>query len=884
MAGHGVLKGPIISGILTMNKVENVDEQAVIMVVDDDENMRGMLRDALTRLGYTVVEAENGLKALSLFEAAIFDLVLLDVMMPDINGFDVCTAMRGLPGRENVPIVMLTGINEVSAISRAYEVGATDFLTKGTSWLILNERIRYVLRASRAVERLRTSETRLAKAQQIADLGSWEWDIDHRSFYCSWHTLEICGLDVMPDSMSYEDLLHCVHPDDREQVDRTIQQAIQRRASCQLDHRIIRPDGSERIVLHHLDFSEEQDGPVRRIAGTIQDITRRKQTEQLEEDRNQALEMIIRSEPLKELLMHIVQMLERQRPEGVASVSLAKDNQLFLGAGPRLPEEFAQAMEGVAIEPMNGSAAAAAYYRDAAVAANIEESPHWETHRALAGEHQLRSAVALPILSGAGGVLGTVELYYRNPLASSAADLELLAMAGKLVAIAMEQGALNERLIHESHHDTLTELPNRLLLADRLEHSLAWGGRYDKKVALVCINLDRFKHINDSLGHHVGDQLLRQVAERLRACTRLSDTLARTGGDEFTLVLDGIDDPHRVSSMAARVLASLNPAFLIDQRELYVSASIGISVSPDDGVEAPTLLRNADTAMHFAKSQGGNRYQYFDADMNAAVSERLELENDLRKALERGEFELVYQPQYELGSKRLVGAEALLRWTHPDKGRIPPNKFIPIAEETGLIVPIGTWVLREACAKNASWQSAGYAPFNVAVNVSGVQLLHVDFVDTVAEVLQDTGLSAKWLQLDVTERVIIQDFDTVTKRLAELRTLGVSIAIDDFGTGYSTMAYVQWLPVDCLKIDSSFVQDVSASDEGSTRSKNLIKAFVGLAESFGLQILAEGVESQEQFDFLREVGCEGGQGYLLDTPMSASELTSLCEDFMKSIK
>jgi diguanylate cyclase (GGDEF)-like protein/PAS domain S-box-containing protein len=867
-----------------MNNIVRADEPAVILVVDDEEGVRDMLRDALTHLGYTVVVAENGSQALSLFATASPDVVLLDVMMPEMSGFDVCLALRQLRGGEHVPIVMLTGVDEMSAISRAYEVGATDFLTKAGSWQILSARVRYVLRASRAAERLRTSEARLAKAQQIAKMGNWEWGIDRNGFYCSVETLRICGLDGQSQSMRYEDLWERVHPEDRERFDQAMQRVIQQRTSGQVEHRIVHPDGTERLVSHQLDVIEDQDGRACLIAGTIQDVTERKQAELLEVDRNQVLEMVIRSEPLKDILLHFVHILERQRPDGLGSVSLLKGDRLFLEAAPRLPEAFAKAMNGVTIDPKNGSCAAAAYHSKAAVAANIDESPYWESHRSVASECQIRSAIAVPIISGSGGILGTVALYYRQALTSDCADLELLAMVGKLAAIAIEQRGLSERLAHQAHHDVLTGLPNRLLLADRLEHSLAWGDRYAKKVAVVCVNLDRFKHINDSLGHYAGDQVLQEVAERLRKCTRLSDTLARTGGDEFMVVLNGIDDPHHVSNMASRLIDGLKPAFLIDQRELYVDASIGISLSPDDGQNAATLMKNADMAMHFAKDQGGNRYQYFNADMNAVANERLELENELRKALERGEFELNYQPQYELGTKRLVGAEALLRWSHPEKGRVPPDKFIPIAEETGLILPIGAWVLREACTKNAAWQSAGYVPFNIAVNVSGVQLLHVDFVDTVATVLQETGLSAKWLQLDVPESVLMRDFEIVTKRLSELRSLGISIAIDDFGTGYSTMAYVQWLPVDCLKIDSSFVHEVGASEEGSNRSRNLIKAFVGLAESFGLQLLAEGVESQEQFDFLREIGCEGGQGYLLDIPMSASDLESLCEDFMKSIR
>jgi len=867
-----------------MDKDSGINEQAVVLVIDDDDGMRGLLRDALTLFGFTVVDVENGKRALTLFETASPDAVLLDVVMPDMNGFDVCLALRRLPGGEHVPIVMLTGMDDISAISRAYEVGATDFLTKGTSLQTLCERIRYVLRSSRAATDLRNSEARLAKAQQIAQLGSWEWDIDRDEFFCSPLVRGICGLEEHRDGFGFQDLLRCIHPDDRERVSLLVDGMIQQPNSCEMDHRIVLPDGAERVVLHHLDVIDQEKDRTRRIAGTIQDITGRKQTELLEVDRNQALEMVLRSEPLESILSHLVSMLQRQRPNGYSVITLVKGNQLHVAANHGLPASFLRGIDGVHIDPNNGSCAAAVFFRTAVTAADIETSPQWENYRGLALAHRIRSAVSVPIQSGKATILGTVAVYYPQPAIPAQADLDLLEMMSRLVAVAVEQRLLSDRLVHQAHHDALTGLPNRILLADRLEHSLAWGDRFEQRIGVLYVDLDRFKHINDSLGHHIGDQLLQQVAGRLRECTRMSDTLARMGGDVFVLVLNGLEDDRYATKMAARFLEELRSPFFVDQRELFVSASIGISIYPDDGQDAVVLMQNADTAMHFAKSQGGSRYQYFNMEMNTAVSERLELELELRRALERGEFELHYQPQYILGSKRLVGAEALIRWNHPEKGRIVPAKFIPIAEETGLIISIGSWVLREACVRNAAWQAAGYAPFKVAVNVSGVQLRHADFVDEVARVLTETGLGPKWLQLEVTETVVMSDFNVITKRLAELRSLGIHIAIDDFGTGYSTMAYLQWLPVDCLKIDGSFVHDAGASEPNSHRSRGLIKAFVGLAESFGLDLLAEGVESQEQYDFLCEVGCETGQGYLLDVPMSATELEALCEDFMKSLR
>ncbi len=463
-----------------------------------------------------------------------------------------------------------------------------------------------------------------------------------------------------------------------------------------------------------------------------------------------------------------------------------------------------------------------------------------------------------------------------EPHAHKRSDHRLLEMTAKLAAHSLEQRSLTERLAQIAHHDTLTGLPNRLLASDRLDGALARCNRHSEKTALVYIDLDRFKHVNDSLGHQTGDLLLRQVADRLKGYTRKSDTLARMGGDEFLVILNRIVDISDVSKAAQRILNALVTPFSIEGRLLHIGASIGISVFPDQGLDATELQRNADIAMYSAKNEGGNRYRYYTEEMNALVIERLEIENDLRKALERNEFELFFQPQFQLSSRDVYGVEALLRWNHPELGRIPPARFIPIAEETGLIIPLGSWVLRTACEQNRTWQDAGYSPFRIAVNVSALQVVHPGFVDEVAAVLQETGLDPRWLELEITESVLMRDMSVVARLLQEIRRLGVSVAIDDFGNGYSSMSYLQRLPVDCLKVDQSFIREIEQLSELSTRSRTLLRTFVSLAASLGVRLLAEGVESDEQFKFLNEIGCEMGQGFLLGVPMPANEIEMLC--------
>lgn len=866
-----------------MNDLSPDMEKASVLVVDDELTMRFLLREALQQGGFSVEEAANGQEALARFKSSKPMIVLLDVMMPVMDGFEACAAIRKMPAGEHVPILMVTGMDDIESINRAYEAGATDFVTKPINWIILSERVRYMLRASQAVEQLRRSEASLAEAQRIARLGSWKLDARRNEFHCSNETGRICCLPEGELVLRYEDFLSRVHPDDRDAVCKFFNSALYHGKSANFDHRILLPDGRERIVFQNVAVVSNEGGTAVEVTGTIQDITERKQAELLEAARNRVLEMVIGSHSLKDILAQLVEMVESQRNDALCSVSLLRGKQLFIGSARGFCEDFVKNMDGLEIGPRTGCCGSAAYFGQPAVAADIEKSPLWEKYQHLAVAHGLRSCLSVPILSGKGQTFGTVALYYHRPHRPADSDFRLLEMASKLAAIALEQRQLAERLAHQAHHDALTGLPNRVLIADRLEHALNRTMRYGGKIGLLYIDLDRFKHINDSLGHHIGDQLLKEVAERLESCTRKSDTLARMGGDEFMVVLADIRERGDAARTAQRILDTMEKPFILQGRELHIGASIGISISPDDGRDATTLQRNADIAMYHAKNHGGNRYRYFTEDMNAVVIERLEIENELRKAVERNEFELHYQPQYELPERKMIGVEALIRWNHPEIGRLPPERFIHIAEETGLIVPIGNWVLREACRTNADWQRQGFDPFRVAVNVSVVQFMESDFVQQVSLILEETGLEPRWLELELTESIFMKDHKRVGMQLAELRNLGVTIAIDDFGNGYSSMSYLQRLPVDCLKIDQSFIQDLENRKSDSERSKTLIKAFVNLASNLGVKLLAEGVETQEQSQVLNEMGCRLGQGFLYNFPMTADEIESICKKENRSL-
>ncbi|MDY7579788.1 EAL domain-containing protein [Herbaspirillum sp. RTI4] len=425
---------------------------------------------------------------------------------------------------------------------------------------------------------------------------------------------------------------------------------------------------------------------------------------------------------------------------------------------------------------------------------------------------------------------------------------------------------------HQATHDVLTGLPNRAMLNSHLQQSMQSAQESDSIVAVVFVDLDQFKLINDSLGHQVGDELLRTVAQRLSSCVRETDMVARQGGDEFVLVLPGQQDQASVTEVMQRILDVVARPWMIREKEFHVTCSIGVSLYPVDGRDVESLLKNADSAMYRAKEDGRNNFQYFSQSMDVQGDDRLQMLVSLRRALELQEFELYYQPKISLADGSLIGAEALIRWHDPVQGMIAPGKFIPLAEEAGLIVPIGEWVLRTACAQNKAWQDAGLSPVSMAVNLSPHQLNH-DLATVVAQVLSETGLDAGWLELELTENVVMKDAEKTIASLNTLKALGLQISVDDFGTGYSSLSYLRRFPVDTLKIDQSFVREIS----NDLDSAAIVKAIISLAHTLNLKVIAEGVETTGQEQFLRENGCDAVQGYLFGKPMPAEEFLRLLQ-------
>ena len=461
------------------------------------------------------------------------------------------------------------------------------------------------------------------------------------------------------------------------------------------------------------------------------------------------------------------------------------------------------------------------------------------------------------------------------PIESSGAPIR--DRAGRIVGMVIvfhdvsAARAMSALMTHSAQHDVVTGLPNRVLLNDRITQAIALARRNENPLAVIFLDLDRFKNINDSLGHATGDNLLQSVSRRLLASVRKSDTVSRQGGDEFVILLSETTNPEDAATSAKKILLSLSGPHSIGGQDLFIDGSIGISVYPGDGEDAETLIKNADTAMYHAKECGRNNFQFFEAEMNSKAVERQSLESGLRLALERGEFLLHYQPKVKLRTGAITGVEALIRWLRPDRGLVPPSQFIPIAEDSGLILPIGRWVLREACRQAREWQDAGLLFKRISVNVSAAEFRHKDFVEGVRTILAETGFEASRLDLELTEGVLMNDAESTASVLKALKAMGLHLAVDDFGTGYSSLSYLQQFPIDVLKIDQSFVQRISSDPNDTT----IVRAIIDMGRNLKHRVIAEGIETQEQLAFLQARHCSEGQGYLFSRPLAATQMASL---------
>ncbi|MEO6065267.1 MAG: EAL domain-containing protein [Lysobacterales bacterium] len=722
---------------------------------------------------------------------------------------------------------------------------------------------------------LRLSEARLEEAQRLAHFGSWNFDLVTNTLTWSDELCRLYGVDPASHQPSLEDFLGRVHSGDRRFVSDLVSRVVSTREPFSHETRIVRPDGEVRILFDQGEVLVDAQGSVTGLAGACLDITIRKRAELLEHDRSRILEQVAQNEPLNGVLLHVVETLEHQRPEMRACLLLTKHGKSTGGVCASLPANVFSGLEGPVVAEGRGPFAAARSGLPTLVA-DITTDDRWTHLQHFCATHEIRCCWSVPILSATGGVLGTLNLMGASPRAATEADRQLLESVCRLAAVAIDHFELTDQLSHQAQHDALTGLPNRLLFQDRLSQALALGRRHKQHVAVIYMDLDRFKHINDTLGHSSGDELLRQTAVRLEGCLRRSDTLARLGGDEFTVVLSDLDNPRDAMHAANKIIEVMRKPFVVEGRELFVTISLGISIFPDDGNDSEVLMGNADAAMYRAKDRGRDNCQWFAAEMHHEARERMEIEGQLRHAIKLDQLSLAYQPQYGPRGESLA-FEALMRWQHPTLGEVTPSRFIPIAEDSGLIVPIGEWALRRACAQGAAWRSAGHTTLRMAVNVSAAQFNRRDWVDTVRRSLQDTGLAPEALELEITESLLLQSVRETSANLFELRSMGVGVAIDDFGTGYSSLSYLHQLPISTLKIDQSFVHQIGATTVAGQEDAPIIRTIIALARNLGIAVVAEGVETEAQRELLLRLGCESMQGYLLHRPLNADRACALLD-------
>ncbi len=690
----------------------------LILVADDDPAIRLLAHEALEQAGFTVQSAKDGKETVARFQQEQPEVILLDVLMPDLNGFEVCQKIRNLPEGKFTPILFMTGLDDIQSIARAYEVGGTDFVTKPWNGLILAHRVRNIYRASQLFKDLQKGQANLAQAQRIARMGSWHMEVGSNFFYCSEEVFRIIGLNPSEFGGTYDAMLSLIHPDDKEHFEESIVKSVAISCPLKIEHRIIRPDGTERFVLSQGEVVTNKEGKVETVIGTTQDITERKFVE---------------------------------------------------------------------------------------------------------------------------------------------TQIHLLA-----------------------YYDRLTQLPNRRLFHDRLAQVLATAERYQEHGAILHVDLDGFHRINESFGHKFGDIILQQAAARLEHCIRKSDTLAReqeegmgtdlsrSGGDEFLITLIRTPNDQMVQHVVQRIISTMAKPFIVDKHHIAMTVSIGASIFPEDTTDRDALIQNAALALTHAKEAGGNCAQFFTNNMNQALIERMGLETHLRQAIDLQQLLLVYQPQCDLNTGEVIGAEALLRWQHPEKGLLTPGSFLGLAEETGLIISIGEWVYQQAFRQWKEWKNTGITLPRISINLSGLQFRQPNLIAAMTDALHATGADPQALEWELTEGIVMKYAKETIDTLIKLKEIGFSLALDDFGTGYSSLSYLQRFPIDTIKIDQSFTVNVATDPEDAA----IITAIIGIAKALHLNILAEGVETQEQVSFLQQAGCQYAQGFYYSKPLSTEDFVS----------
>ena len=815
-----------------------------VLLIEDDPADARLIQDALADLPDSTFHVEWVCclaDAIERLQSAPVDVILLDLTLPDSQG--ILAFDQVFAARPEALILVLSTESDEELAREAVARGAQDYLAKvhiNAHWL--PRALNYVIERKAIRESLRLSESRFRAMSDAAPLGIFVSDADGACEYTNAAYHKISGLSF--DESLGMNWSMAIHPEDRERVLAEWRIAARSQEAFQTEFRFLQ--GDDRVVWTRINSATIRDGKTSLgLIQTVEDISERKTAELellaaedalfAEKERAQVTLDSIGDAVLTTDLQGKVSYLNRQA-EKMTGWSREE------AVGHPLTEVFS-IVDGTTRQVVANPAKVAITQNQTVGLAN---------NCILIRRDGLELAIndsAAPIHDRDGQVIGAVLVFE---------DVS-------------ESRAMTLKMSHLARHDFLTGLPNRMLLTERLSQAIGLAQRHHRQVALLFIDLDCFKNINDSLGHTIGDQLLQSVGERLLATVRATDTVCRQGGDEFVILLPEIEQPQDAAHIAQKLLDAFAVPHLIGGQELHITLSIGISVYPDDGVDLDAVLQNADTAMYHAKTNGRNNFQFFRADMNTRAVRRLLIENNMRRALKQGEFVLNYQPQINLASGAITGAEALIRWRDPDLGAIPPGQFVPVAEECGLIVTIGHWVLREACQQVKVWLDSGLRVPSIAVNISAVEFRHKNFLEGLAQILDETGLTPDYLELELTESLLMHDVESSATVLESLKAMGIKLAIDDFGTGYSSLSYLKRFPITTLKIDQSFVRDITTDINDAT----IVSAVVGMGRNLNHRVIAEGVETREQFEFLSTRQCPEGQGFLFSHPLPAEDFARL---------
>ena len=718
------------------------------------------------------------------------------------------------------------------------------------------------------------SEERFALAVRSANDGLWDWDLATDEVYFSPRWKSMLGYEDSGLANNLDTWKSLVHPDDKNFVLEKVDDYLADRVSSyEVEMRMLHKQGHY-VFIRSRAFKVVNGSSAIRLVGTHVDITERKKAELFDKRNTKILKMIAKGHLASDIYDEIALMYEERHPGIRCSLLQLEGNKLVHGGAPNLPKEYSEAINGLENGPNIGSCGTSTFTGKRVLVKDIATDPKWANIKHHALPHGLRSCWSEPIRNSSGQVLGALGMYSSEPSLPSDAQLNDLVSAARLAGIIMEREKNQKRIRDLAYFDELTGLSSRAYFYLNLKDLIKVSDRYNRHFSLLYIDLDNFKNVNDTLGHDVGDFLLQEVAERLKQTSREVDFVARLSGDEFCIIAKDLVDNCSGANVAQRCLDTISKPVVLSGRKFIPTCSIGIAHYPEHGKSHQALLKAADTALYAAKNLGRNRFAFYNESLTHKAEYRFKVEQYLREAIEKQQLSLVYQPQVDIGTGKVIGVEALSRWYHPQLGHVPPLKFIATAERIGMIKQLTEWVLQTACNQAVLWKESGLPPMSMAVNISPSHFLDNDLVPLVKQVISDTAMYPKDLKLEVTEGVI----QTNTKNLnilKSLKDLGILLAIDDFGTGYSSFASLKHLNVDFLKIDKHFIDDMSKDNKAHL----LIGSMIEMGHILGYEIVAEGIETLEQFDMVEKLGCDTVQGYLFGKPVDASEVIKLLNGY-----